>query len=661
MTMIYMSFVPEYMASCTLEVNRDYILRPEAGRDIASERQFIMNGLVLESVLSRPELRAAPSLSNPISADREIRRRLTISSGGGDIFSINYRDREPNHAAMVCSAIADSYLQKRAIAFKSRNAIVSEWLAPSIDYWKKEVDDERRKIGELSQKGLGFNPFKGRNPDGESNLMELRQQLAAIDADMEVTKVRLEKAKNPPEFVLEPTIDPAALQRYVDSDDEIVDIKRVIQNKQNSLASIERKGWEEGYASERYKQLKRDIAEDRATQTKLIEKARERGRAELGVLAKKKVADDLDKVVQVLEAELEDRKPRRAMLAADLENEQNRLGKMAGHTTVLFFAEQDYHRASSMLDQLNHRQAILRTEQGRDNVIQILSKAKPPTYAVEELPYKKVVLGAIAAFLFPLGLALLIELRAKRVVDSESLEASSHLPVLGEISRIRPGTQSAKGRRLFDESVDALRANLFFRLEDEKIRSIAVTSAMPSEGKSSVSSQLAFSLANATGELVLLIDADIRSPDLFRLFGIDYGPGLTKVLSGEIALVDAIQKIEGLVHVLPAGKLKCNPHTLISKKSINELLASVPECYRYIVFDTAPILPAAETLAITAASEATLLCAMRDVSRRDHVIRTQRLLESSGSRLLGTVFSGIPASDYAYRYGDYRYSSGSSV
>jgi tyrosine-protein kinase Etk/Wzc len=82
--------------------------------------------------------------------------------------------------------------------------------------------------------------------------------------------------------------------------------------------------------------------------------------------------------------------------------------------------------------------------------------------------------------------------------------------------------------------------------------------------------------------------------------------------------------------------------------------------YQYIVIDTAPILPAAESLTVTTVADATLLCAMRDVSRSDHVRRTQRRLEAAGANILGTVFSGVPSSVYAYRYGDYRYSKDTS-
>jgi capsular exopolysaccharide synthesis family protein len=261
---------------------------------------------------------------------------------------------------------------------------------------------------------------------------------------------------------------------------------------------------------------------------------------------------------------------------------------------------------------------------------------------------------SLAGLLIPFGLAILLEFRLKRVVCPDSLEQSANLPVIGEISRLTGSSHNSRSQRMFEESIDALCANLSFRLEG--VRTITVTSAMPSEGKSSVASQLAIALAKACEEPVLLIDADIRLPGLHSLFGVEIAPGLMKVVRGEVAMDAAIDKSLGsLVHVLPAGRLSSNPHQLLSRKNVESLFAKIPGRYRYVVIDTAPVLPAAETLAIAAASDATLLCAMRDVTRSEQLKRAQSKLEAAGAKLLGLVFSGIPRAQYYHRYGNYEY------
>ena len=191
--------------------------------------------------------------------------------------------------------------------------------------------------------------------------------------------------------------------------------------------------------------------------------------------------------------------------------------------------------------------------------------------------------------------------------------------------------------------------------QTKNARTVTVASSMSGEGKSSVSSQLAISLAKACGETVLLIDADLRSPDQHDIFGLEMGPGLAGVMAGEATLDDAIDDTLGeLVHVLPAGRMTLSPHRLLSADGMQDLLNSAVEHYKYVIVDTAPVLSAGETLAVAAQTDATLVCVMRDVSRSDAVLRSSRRLEAAGA-MVGTVFSGVPSRQYAYRYGDYRY------
>ena len=180
---------------------------------------------------------------------------------------------------------------------------------------------------------------------------------------------------------------------------------------------------------------------------------------------------------------------------------------------------------------------------------------------------------------------------------------------------------------------------------------------MPGEGKSTTASQLAISLAKASGKTVLLIDADMRCPDQHDIFGLPLEPGLSGVLAGDAQLDEAIRTDLGdLIHLLPAGRLKSSPHGLMTPDAMNDVVTSALEQYEFVIFDTAPVLSAGETLAVAASADSTLICTMRDVTRMDSVIRTTHRLESAGANVSGTVFNGVSARQYAYRYGDYNYS-----
>ena len=155
------------------------------------------------------------------------------------------------------------------------------------------------------------------------------------------------------------------------------------------------------------------------------------------------------------------------------------------------------------------------------------------------------------------------------------------------------------------ESVDTLRANLFMSMDTKNTRSIAVASSMSGEGKSSVASQLALSIAKATGETVLLVDCDLRCPDQHDIFGLEMGAGLASVLAEEATLDQVIDTSLGdLIHVVTSGRLKCSPHRLICPAAMQNFVNKALESYRFVVLDTAPVLSAGETLAVEASASA---------------------------------------------------------
>ena len=254
----------------------------------------------------------------------------------------------------------------------------------------------------------------------------------------------------------------------------------------------------------------------------------------------------------------------------------------------------------------------------------------------------------------------------RRVTSAEQLQQEAALPVVGEIARLPVRSAAAIGGHhrendyqltLFEESIDSLRTELFLAHEPEDIRVLAVSSAVSGEGKSSVAAQLAVSLARSSGQTTLLIDGDMRSPDLHRIFQIDLQPGLAGVLEGSSRLREAINKNwSEHVHILPAGQLTRSPHKLLGSDRFRRLLEQVRLHYRYVIIDTPPILAASESMVMARDADGTLICAMRDVSREGHIQMTYRRLMSVGAKPIGTVLSGVPTRQYARRYGSYAYS-----
>lgn len=491
-------------------------------------------------------------------------------------------------------------------------------------------------------------------------------QLTQIKGDEEVLRARIEAASaRGKEIVEQRTEDvyytreptPEEIDSYVQSDSRVIALQTRRKQKQAQVVRMEdsdlvriNRSW--------YNSMVDDVAKLRREQDAAEDDAREQALVYLRDRIRRQDASDRSQQLANMKNELSIMVSKRQTLEQSFDEEKTRLEEFAGETVDLYFAQQQYNQAASILEKLNMRIASLRTERQRGASIQTLAKATPPQTPIEEIPWKMVIVMGGGTFILPFMLALLSEFSVNRVSTADLLEARKLIPVIGEVARLPTNVSIGSKRRVFEESVDSLRVNLLMSKGTEQARSIAVTSSTSGEGKSSLASQLAISIAKATGETVLLVDADVRNPDQHHLFGIGLGPGLVQVINGQVPLNEAIDRsLNGLVHVLPAGYLNCSPHRVVCSSSIRDLLdqALNDVGYRYVLFDTAPILSAGETLSITGEVDTTLLCVMRDVSRVATVERSVKRLEMTGASLAGIVFNGVPSRQYAYRYGDYRY------
>ena len=319
--------------------------------------------------------------------------------------------------------------------------------------------------------------------------------------------------------------------------------------------------------------------------------------------------------------------------------------------------------AQKVLERITERQIALQTERAAPPRVIWHEPAPAPKAPVEVFPFRNMALAVLVCLCLPFALAVGWERLVRRIGGSEDLEQQLHLTVLGEIARLPTRSHAAPGSaearigvelRVFQESIDSLRTALTLSDDLRDMRILAITSAANHEGKTSIASQLALSLARATGKMTLLIDGDMRSPDVHHVFGVPQEPGLAEVLSDQCPLGDAIVTTHSEhVHLLPAGRLKVSPHRLLGNGAWKSLLEQIPATYRYVIIDTPPVLAASEALVLAKAADATLVCVMRDVSRADQVRKASERLLTAGGRPIGTVLSGVPTKRYAYRYGTY--------
>ena len=247
-----------------------------------------------------------------------------------------------------------------------------------------------------------------------------------------------------------------------------------------------------------------------------------------------------------------------------------------------------------------------------------------------------------------------------RVRHADEVETMTEAGVLGII----PKTPALSGRSdaaelgTASESLRQLRTNLRFVNVDQPPRSIVVTSANPSEGKSTVSTTLARLLAKS-GQPTILIDADLRRPAQAKRFGLDGSVGLTHVLTGDLPVADALLQTETpLLQLLPAGRIPPNPSELVGSQRMQSLIAELSQDHTVII-DAPPLLPVTDAGLLTAASDGAILVLQVGKTHKEQLALCVRMITRVGGRLLGSVMNMAPARGlgsvmYGYGYGNYK-------
>ncbi|WP_251150056.1 polysaccharide biosynthesis tyrosine autokinase [Cellulosimicrobium sp. Marseille-Q4280] len=274
-------------------------------------------------------------------------------------------------------------------------------------------------------------------------------------------------------------------------------------------------------------------------------------------------------------------------------------------------------------------------------------------------------LGLVVGLALGVGLAVARELLDTRVRSTADVEAVTDAPVLGVIGYEEDAPEHPL---IVQESPQALRAEAFRRLRTnlqflelgERARTFVMTSALPGEGKTTTSINLAITLADA-GQRVVLVDADLRRPSVATYMGIEGSVGLTTVLIGKVALEDAVQPWgSGALDVVAAGQIPPNPSELLGSTAMSELVERLGAEYDVVVIDSPPLLPVTDAAILARRTGGAILVTGVGAVHRQQVEGAVSALETVGARLLGVVVNRVPLKGPgtgAYGYSYYEYTS----
>lgn len=201
------------------------------------------------------------------------------------------------------------------------------------------------------------------------------------------------------------------------------------------------------------------------------------------------------------------------------------------------------------------------------------------------------------------------------------------------------------------EQYRTIRTNIQFSSVDFKIQTIVVTSSGPSEGKSTISANLAVVFAQA-GKRVLFIDADMRKPTVHKTFGLTNEVGLSKVLSSNNSVLEMSRpSIVDNLSILTSGPKPPNPSELLGSTRMNQVIEEVRHLYDVIIFDVPPVVTVTDAQIMASKADGTLLVVRENVTRKDALTKAKDLLEMVQAKVLGVVYNGAQnLKDQSYYY-----------
>ena len=301
--------------------------------------------------------------------------------------------------------------------------------------------------------------------------------------------------------------------------------------------------------------------------------------------------------------------------------------------------------------------------------VEVVTNASVPTSPVAPQPVRNTILGLLMGLLFGVVIAFARDATDTRLKTPREAESSFGIPRLGQFSENAFGVSwtNSNGKGGLSpvdlEAARIIRTNLEHLGTQRQLQSLAVTSSLPGEGKSTVAVALAW-VAALSGRLTLLVECDLRQPVIATRLGLDPTPGLSDVLNGDARPRDALQVTDlaaqdangGLTKggkrassPQPDSKLVCltagspvpDPASMLASEEFVDVMKKVTKAYEVVIVDTSPLLSVVDTREILPLVDGLVLCARAYQTTREEARASREALVNIPVHVAGLVITGV--------------------
>jgi polysaccharide biosynthesis transport protein len=610
---------------------------------------------VLKVALDKPEVAKLPFIREETDPEEWLEKRLSIFfPGRAEVMTVSLTRNNPKEAQVLVKAVVEAYMSE---VVDAEAAAKQQKLSDLEKLYSEREQDLRKKREALKSMaegtgGSGAEVFSMRQKLMVEELQLHRTQAVNVEYSIQSVKNDLAAQRAVLKTVDSTDISAAELTEMVRADPiagQILSLLTEKQKEQRDNQGVVKSGVRSGYV----RHFEDDVARLQSQYDMRVEQIKRD--------AREKNRHTVEKEIVRLDSLLKTMGQHRATVAKNVKQMTSEASSFGVISVGMEMLRSDIGRLDTIQAQINTEIERLKVE------IKSIPRIRMWEPAIEPLGPSNTTLRIAATALlgltglcFPGLLVVLWDARIRRINTTKDVSQGLQLPVIGSVPLIparvirQLGSPSPRHRAWhlrLTESVDGIAARLLHKADMEQCRVIMVSSAAGGEGKTTLATQLALSLAR-TGRQVVLVDFDLRRPSFDELFGVPLAPGVSETLRHESEVYDLVHPTStDNLAVVTAGRWNRQALASLSNGGADAMFKQLRESFEFVVVDTSPILPVADARFVSKFVDTVVLSVFRDVSEAPKIQAACDILAAFGVRSVEAVVTGQGSEMYGKHTG----------